>query len=93
MQHQQRSRLNDSASLGTPESARRTRPWGRCVVAYAANGQPRTFRLVRARSRAAAYRRLAVAIIGLDVESLAAELRAVGRVWPRRGGHAPCAAT
>jgi len=46
------------------------------VVACGARGQRRAFRLRRAQSRAAAYRRLAVAILGLDVESLAAELRA-----------------
>jgi len=53
-----------------------TRSLGRMVVACGARGQRRAFRLRRAQSRAAAYRRLAVAILGLDVESLAAELRA-----------------
>jgi hypothetical protein len=48
----------------------------RRVVARAANGQPRTYRLAPAPAqRAAAYRRLAIAILGLDVTHLAAELR------------------
>ena len=47
----------------------------RRVIARGANGQPRTYRLAAARQ--AAYRRLAVAIIGLDVRHLAAELRSV----------------
>ena len=45
----------------------------RSVIARAANGQPRTYRLTVARQRA--YRRLAVAILHLDVASLADHLR------------------
>ena len=47
------------------------------VVSTTAAGQPRTYRLVEERRRvcvAAAYRRLAVAILGLDVAHLAVEL-------------------
>ena len=48
------------------------------VVSTTAAGQPRTYRLVEDRRRvAAAYRRLAVAILGLDVATLAAELSRV----------------
>jgi hypothetical protein len=47
----------------------------RTVIARDASGQPRTFRLVPTVKQQTAYRRLAVAIIGLDVASLAAELR------------------
>ena len=47
----------------------------RRVVARGANGQPRTYRLDA--TRQAAYRRLAVTILGLDVSHLAAELRTV----------------
>src|SRR5947207_13733047 len=49
---------------------------GRTVIACNANGQPRTYRLARA-AQHAAYRRLAVAILGLDVATLAHELRTV----------------
>jgi hypothetical protein len=52
------------------------------VVSTTAARQPRTYRLVdagRAARRAAAYRRLAVAILGLDVATLAAELSRVRR--------------
>ena len=48
----------------------------RRVIAREANGQPRTFRLAPRPAQQAAYRRLAVAILGLDVSHLAAELRA-----------------
>jgi len=44
----------------------------RRVIARGANGQPRTYRLDAARQ--AAYRRLAVAILHLDVATLANEL-------------------
>ena len=50
----------------------------RRVIACEPNGTPRTYRLAPAQ-RAAAYRRLAVAILGLDVESLASELRSARR--------------
>jgi hypothetical protein len=51
------------------------RPRTRSIVARAANGQPRTYRLAPARAQQAAYHRLAAAILGLDVNHLAAELR------------------
>src|SRR3989442_2685494 len=47
----------------------------RSVVACGANGQPRTYRLDPRPGPQAAYRRLAMAILGLDVRHLAAELR------------------
>lgn len=50
----------------------------RSVIGRAANGQPRTYRLSPA-NRHAAYRRLAVAILGLDVATLADELRSARR--------------
>ncbi|MBV9132711.1 MAG: hypothetical protein JO318_08425, partial [Chloroflexi bacterium] len=43
----------------------------------ATNGQPRTYRLAPTPAQNAAYRRLAVSILGLDVASLAGELRAL----------------
>ena len=49
----------------------------RSVVACGANGQPRTYRLDPRPAQQAAYRRLAVAVLGLDVRYLAAELRTV----------------
>ena len=46
-----------------------------------AAGQPRTHRLERDAARSAAYRGLAIAILGVDVETLARALRAdAGRV-------------
>jgi hypothetical protein len=51
----------------------------RRIVACGANGQPRTYRLEPANARQAAYRRLAAAILGLDVATLARELRATRR--------------
>jgi hypothetical protein len=48
----------------------------RRVIAREANGQPRAYRLAPRPAQQAAYRRLAVAILGLDVSHLAAELRA-----------------
>jgi hypothetical protein len=45
------------------------------VVARGANGQPRTYRLATSSVQNTAYRRLAVAILGLDVATLAVELR------------------
>jgi hypothetical protein len=47
----------------------------RTVVARASNGQPRTFRLAANHAQRAAYRRLAVAILGLDVAHLATKLQ------------------
>ena len=49
----------------------------RTAIAWGANGQPRTYRLAPARH--AAYRRLALAILGLDVATLAHELSAARR--------------
>ncbi len=45
------------------------------VVARGANGQPRTYRLATSSAQNTAYRRLAAAILGLDVATLADELR------------------
>ncbi len=45
------------------------------VVARGANGQPRTYRLATSSMQSTAYRRLALAILGLDVATLADELR------------------
>ena len=56
----------------------------RKVIARGVNGQPRTYRLAPAPAQHAAYRRLAVAILGLDVATLAFELRSARRhVLPR----------
>jgi len=60
--------------MSRPDAARVRR-----VVACGTNGQPRTYRLEPANARQAAYRRLAVAILGLDVAILAHELRATHR--------------
>ena len=51
----------------------------RRVIARGANGQPRTYRLSPRPAQQAAYRRLALAILGLDVASLADDLRAARR--------------
>ena len=45
-------------------------------ISHDAAGQPRTFRLQRQVKRQAAYRRLAISILGLDIKTLASELRA-----------------
>lgn len=55
--------------------ARRTRT----VVARGASGQPRTHRVSPLPAQRAAYRRLASAILGVDVASLAHELRVARR--------------
>ena len=47
----------------------------RSVVARGPNGQPRTYRLAALPGQRAAYRRLATAILGLDVDFLASHLR------------------
>jgi hypothetical protein len=60
--------------MSQPEVARVRR-----VVACGANGQPRTFRLEPANARQASYRPLALAILGLDVASVADELRSSRR--------------
>lgn len=49
------------------------------VLARDAHGQPRTYRLAPAPAQQAAYRRLAVAILGLDVATLATQLRSARR--------------
>jgi hypothetical protein len=46
------------------------------AIGYDTAGHPRTFRVARAARRQAAYRRLAAAILGLDIETLASGLRA-----------------
>jgi hypothetical protein len=46
------------------------------VVGREHSGQPRTYRLAPSHVQRIAYRRLAVAILGLDVATLGAELRA-----------------
>jgi hypothetical protein len=46
------------------------------VLGRSAGGQPRSYRLASASPRDAAYRRLAVAVLGLDIRTLARELRA-----------------
>jgi hypothetical protein len=60
-------------------STRTRSPRGRTIVARSANGQPRTYRLAEPAARVAAYRRLAVAILGLDVPTLAGELQSARR--------------
>ena len=49
--------------------------WRTAVMTRNANGQPRTLRVVKSPAQQAAYRRLAVTILGLDVASLAVSLR------------------
>ena len=62
-----------------PSDRAQLRPVPRSVVARDVNRQPRTYRLARSSARQAAYRRLAVAILGLDVEHLVDQLRAAAR--------------
>ena len=50
------------------------------ILARGANGQPRTYRLSPQPAQQAAYRRLALAILGLDVATLAHELSAARRL-------------
>jgi len=54
------------------------------VVARGANGQPRTYRLATSSTQNIAYRRLALAILGLDVATLADELRSARNSAPAR---------
>jgi hypothetical protein len=54
------------------------------VVARAANGQPRTYRLATSSTQTTAYRRLALAILGLDVATLADQLRTTRKSAPTR---------
>jgi len=53
------------------------RPRHLTLVSRARTGQPGTYRLDGGRSpaRAVAYRKLAVAILGVDIETLTAQLR------------------
>jgi hypothetical protein len=51
----------------------------RDVVARDSHGQPRTYRLARHAPQEAAYRRLAITILGLDVATLANDLRPARR--------------
>jgi hypothetical protein len=67
-----RSDHTQLASIATPGRSN-VRPHS--VLARDANGQPRTYRLARSTAQQAAYRRLVVAILGLDVQHLAAQLR------------------
>ena len=46
------------------------------VIGRQLNGQPRTYRLEPSPAQQAAYRRLAIAILGLDLVRLASHLRA-----------------
>ena len=63
--------------MSTPDhSSMRTRS----IIARGANGQPRTYRLSPKPAQQAAYRRLASAILGLDLATLADELRAARRL-------------
>ncbi len=48
-------------------------------IARETSGQPRTYRLSRTLARDAAYRRLAITVLGLDVPTLASQLRSVRR--------------
>jgi hypothetical protein len=52
------------------------------VVARGANGQPRTYRLATSSTQDTAYRRLALAILGLDVATLADQLRSARNSAP-----------
>ena len=52
------------------------------VVARGSNGQPRTYRLAPSPAQGSAYRRLAVAILGLDVATLAEHLQYARKLQP-----------
>ncbi len=63
---------------GQPTMSRRNQSTRtRTVIACGPQGQPRTYRLAPALTRYLAYRRLAVAILGYDVATLAAQLHIV----------------
>jgi len=68
-----------------PLSSRSARQFERqpAIISRHANGLPRTLRLERNPAQDAAYRRLAVTILGLDVANLAAQLAAERRLMPR----------
>jgi hypothetical protein len=57
--------------MSRPDQLARTRT----VIGRGPNGQPRTYRVSPAPAQQAAYRRLALTILGLDVASLARDLR------------------
>jgi hypothetical protein len=57
----------------------------RSVIGRTAAGQPRTYRLAQP-AREAAYRRLAIAILGLDVRTLTSELQSARRALGRGTG-------
>jgi hypothetical protein len=57
--------------MSRPDSIARSRT----VISRGPQGQPRTYRVSPAPVQQAAYRRLAAAILGLDVATLARELR------------------
>lgn len=72
--------------MSRPDSAPDSQFRTRAVIGRGPAGRPRTYRLAPPRSRQAAYRRLAVAILGLDVAALAHGLRSARRfesVLPR----------
>jgi hypothetical protein len=52
------------------------------VVTRETNGLPRTYRLAPSTAQQSAYRRLAVAILGLDVATLADHLRSARTLQP-----------
>ena len=60
-----------------PEAASR----GRRIVGRSATGQPRTYPFQPLDAPQTAYRRLALAIIGLDVVTLGDQLRLRRRPW------------
>ena len=62
-------------SLTSTSTSTSNRGYRLNVVGCSVNGQPRTYRLAPSSAQAPAYRRLAAAILGLDVASLAVELR------------------
>jgi hypothetical protein len=59
-----------------PTTTGNDRRHGLSVVARESSGLPRTYRLAPSCAQRSAYRRLAVAILGLDVARLGDELRA-----------------
>jgi hypothetical protein len=64
------------AAGGLPTHIRNAAAHDLIVIGRCSTGQPRTYRLARSNARDAAYRRLAVAVLGLDIRTLARELRA-----------------
>lgn len=74
--------LSDPTHISTGktsmQSPRRSQdsPCARVVVSRGLGGEPRTYRFTPTRSRASAYRRLALSILRVDIATLSAELRA-----------------